>query len=538
MPSFLDRFEREAVPDDRSFGSAKTEGSPQRQELSQQHVVLRPAAFSINAIVKQEDASARVVFTNVDSESAVEFTMQGMDPSQYHWSMPFSDTRLPPGVYMFYFMLGSSRMLSDEHPIMGDMNVAIFSDALRRYIIGHGEVVQEEGPLIERRLSLNVETSPKESGLKRRVASYGQGLHHVESSANIGNCQAAPLTEIFQRCRSRQALFSEKVFAGLYDSELALRLHMMSVHTSDCSPAFSGGNVQIWAGSARLGKQYGKCEDACFVSTSAAGVADGVGGMAVFASFGVDSAKLASELMEGARSAAKCLHGTQMMHHRSAPDHASQIMSGLLPNMSTPDYALELMKRAEQKATSYGASTMLVAVVQHCELGVANLGDSGFLVLRRGRQELEIVARSTEQHHHWNCPYQLTRLPDSLSQQYPCFARDTPDDAHAYCIPVQEGDLLLFFSDGLRDNLHDREILHIAECALPPDVSHLMGLPQYKTSPETIANSFVQAAYERSRDPKAMVPFAQGCREYGYTYEGGKEDDITVVAAWVVQDDS
>merc|ERR1719230_17215 len=90
----------------------------------------------------------------------------------------------------------------------------------------------------------------------------------------------------------------------------------------------------------------------------------------------------------------------------------------------------------------------------------------------------------------------------------------------------------------MRDNLHDHEICNIAECALAPGISQLVGLPSYKTAPEDIAKALAVAAFERSCDRKAKVPFAESCRQHGYDYEGGKEDDITVVAAWVLRDTS
>jgi hypothetical protein len=40
-------------------------------------------------------------------------------------------------------------------------------------------------------------------------------------------------------------------------------------------------------------------------------------------------------------------------------------------------------------------------------------------------------------------------------------------------------------------------------------------------------------------NPKARVPFGDYCKQHGFDEfecQGGKEDDITVVAAWVVPD--
>lgn len=524
MPAFLDHMAEEDANGGTS-AAFRHQASVQEQSVDLRPLMLNGMSSGMQAC----DESAVVVFANVPSKGAfLEFVLQGtcdlMDPC---WSMPFRQTKLPQGMYTFHFLVGGTRMLSSSYPVMGDKNVAIFSDSFRRYIVGHGsgttasEVLESspDGSPRQRLNSFNLATPPKETGMKRRVASYSQGLNsQAENMADVAGSQVASLTKILQDKRTPTALFSEKVFAGLYDNELPLRLHPSLLRNLDWTWGGSEKDVQLWAGSARVGKQHGQCEDACFVSNSAVGVADGVGGMSAFASYGVNSATMALELMDASRSACAALQQN-------------------CPDLPAAQCALQAIHIAERKAQSFGASTISVGVLRGNLLGVANLGDSGFMVLRRAKQRLEIVARSTEQHHRWNCPFQLTRLPPALSAKFPGFACDTPNDADKYTIPVQEGDLLLFFTDGLRDNLHDREIRHVTECALPPGVSQLVGLPEYKTAPESIAKALALAAFERSVDHKAMVPFAKACRKSGYDYEGGKEDDITVVAAWVVQDE-
>ncbi|CAL1131821.1 unnamed protein product [Cladocopium goreaui] len=111
-----------------------------------------------------------------------------------------------------------------------------------------------------------------------------------------------------------------------------------------------------------------------------------------------------------------------------------------------------------------------------------------------------------------NCPYQLTRLP--------------------------KGDLVIMFSDGLRDNLHDREVVSLVNRTLPPMCADLVGLLDRCTPPETIAKTLALAAQERSMDATAKVPFVEYSKRHGFECIGGKQDDITVVAAWVVADES
>lgn len=62
------------------------------------------------------------------------------------------------------------------------------------------------------------------------------------------------------------------------------------------------------------------------------------------------------------------------------------------------------------------------------EMQVANLGDSGLLVIKN--QNGEIVYRTTEQHHYFNCPYQLGT------------STDTPDDAFRGTLLLHAGALV------------------------------------------------------------------------------------------------
>lgn len=550
MPAFLDA-DIDASEDADPFQGCRRQISTNLQEQNVELKLTDDEEAHFEGISKQATSSAFVIF-EVSSKPPAEFVLQAQQfynagtseesgVEETRWSVPFSATTLAPGLYKFHFRLGGARVLSSVYPVLGGYNVAIFSDTLRRYIVGVGtslyETPKECEELIHRRTSLNLEppmakkeTTIIQSAHLRKVprcASYSQGMNLMQGPNDEQAESPTPVrNNKTKERRMRGSGFSDSVFVGLYDTELSLRIQP-SWHTIWAAEQAKGwgqggasaNGMQLWAGSARMGKQRGLCEDACFVSSSAVGVADGVGGMSAFASFGVNSAKLAWELMDGARSSCAIIQS----------EH---------PELPPQEQAVQAMRKTEDAALSFGASTITVAAVKDNELGVANLGDSGFMILRRGKHRLEIVNRSKEQHHRWNCPFQLTRLPPALARQFPDFACDTPDDADLYTAKIYEGDLVLLFTDGMRDNLHDHEICNVAECALPPGISQLVGLPEYKTAPENIAKALAYAAYERSNDRKAKVPFGDSCRLHGYDYEGGKEDDITVVAAWVLQDTS
>lgn len=489
-------------------------------EVNEQLVVLQ---LSENAGV-ESGAHALVVFHPEMSE-------RGLWPDStrpFRWTVPFGNLDRPPGVHTFHFMVKGHRVLSDEHPVRREANVALFSDPLRKYIVSC-----RRGRLEQRRASNhipynrthslyddgsnkafspnnNVTHDDIETGAKTRTGNMVRPHtigHKLADLADYGE----PL-EVQDAIERPPSVFSDEVYEGLYDSELQLRLDRFIFPQHIASPA--SPSTQLWAGSSRVKKVNGNCEDACFANTQSLGVADGVGGMAPFASYGVDAAKYAAELME---LAATCLKNHSK---KGASDLATRAVSAV--------------RSAAALARSYGASTIVVAVAEGSAAGVANLGDCGFMLLRRKHQKFEIALTSTEQHHRWNCPFQLTRLPQELQAKFPDFAVDSAADCETYNFTLQAGDLLLFYSDGLRDNLHDHEILHVVECAMPPLISELVGLPEHATAPETLARALTLAAQQRSLDPRARVPFAENCRKYGYQFEGGKQDDITVVAAWVM----
>eukprot|EP00441_Pelagodinium_beii_P045008 CAMPEP_0197624484 /NCGR_PEP_ID=MMETSP1338-20131121/4096_1 /TAXON_ID=43686 ORGANISM="Pelagodinium beii, Strain RCC1491" /NCGR_SAMPLE_ID=MMETSP1338 /ASSEMBLY_ACC=CAM_ASM_000754 /LENGTH=595 /DNA_ID=CAMNT_0043194623 /DNA_START=101 /DNA_END=1888 /DNA_ORIENTATION=+ len=279
----------------------------------------------------------------------------------------------------------------------------------------------------------------------------------------------------------------------------------------------------LWAGSSILGKTCGRCEDAFFIRRRALGVADGVGSIGSFSRHGVDSAAFSSEIMQIAGEA---------MSTASHSDVAPELR------------AVEAVSIAEREVTSYGAATMTVLELQQDYAGVANLGDSGFMVIRPPRvtgSQYEVIARSREQQHSFNYPYQLARLPTSLLKRVQKGAIfDTADDCDLYSVNVEVGDLVLLFTDGFSDNLFTEEILDIVErvsnrhrpriSTNRPTRGDFARLPE----PRSISQELAVAAQQKSLDPTAKVPFTEAAQQSGKLHEGGKDDDITVLAAWIM----
>jgi protein phosphatase PTC7 len=86
-----------------------------------------------------------------------------------------------------------------------------------------------------------------------------------------------------------------------------------------------------------------------------------------------------------------------------------------------------------------------------------------------------------------------------------------------YELQLQPGDLVLLGSDGLFDNIDDERILETLK-------------QNARAQPQTQARAVAQAAYEVSKDRRAITPFARNAlAQLGERWIGGKEDDITVL---------
>jgi protein phosphatase PTC7 len=154
-----------------------------------------------------------------------------------------------------------------------------------------------------------------------------------------------------------------------------------------------------------------------------------------------------------------------------------------------------------------GSSTCCILVLDGVHLNAANLGDSGFMVLR-GQN---IVYRTKEQQHSFNFPYQIGTG-----------SADKPQHSQRIAVNVQPGDLVIAGTDGLWDNLYDDDILEIF--ADNPTLD-----------PATVAQYIARKAHTVANDKDALSPFSKSARQNGYPLAcGGKLDDITVVVAKIV----
>merc|ERR1712071_268565 len=95
-----------------------------------------------------------------------------------------------------------------------------------------------------------------------------------------------------------------------------------------------------------------------------------------------------------------------------------------------------------------GSSTACILVLDHLsnKLFTVNIGDSGFLVVRKGR----VVHKSEEQQHYFNAPFQLSLPPPGHDGSA---LNDSPESANQSQFAVEDGDVILLATDGVFDNV-------------------------------------------------------------------------------------
>jgi protein phosphatase PTC7 len=192
-----------------------------------------------------------------------------------------------------------------------------------------------------------------------------------------------------------------------------------------------------------------------------------------------------------------------------------------------------------------GTTTASSALLHHSAsesakpvLYVTQLGDCKIMVVRPNLSEEEnVIFKTEEQYHYFDCPRQLgTNSPD------------TPDTiAVMDKVDLEVEDIVLALSDGCTDNLWEHEIARIALSSLAKFRSERSGAsstssahsrpepeaPEPAEAMKFVARQIVLAARKIAEDPFAESPYMEKGVEEGLAIEGGKPDDISVVAGVV-----
>lgn len=197
------------------------------------------------------------------------------------------------------------------------------------------------------------------------------------------------------------------------------------------------------------------------------------------------------------------------------------------------DAAYEATKEATAEPNEWlGTTTVSGAFLStaynsepHPMLYVTQLGDSQILVIRP--KDKSVIFKTTEQWHWFDCPRQLgTNSPD------------TPEkNAQMDKVELDEGDVVLAMSDGVVDNLWEHEVVTNVVTSMDKweaeekDKSEDNGESEEARGMKFVAQELVKAARVIAEDPFAESPFMERAIEEGLSIEGGKLDDISVVAA-------
>ena len=210
-----------------------------------------------------------------------------------------------------------------------------------------------------------------------------------------------------------------------------------------------------------------------------------------------------------------------------------------------------------------GGCTASLAVVDGAGgMETANLGDSGFLILSPGK----VAHRSQIQTHAFNTPYQLSKVPPKMQAQNAIFGgsahfSETPRQADVEKYQLKHGDIVLFATDGVWDNLSAQDTLGIVTKVMEahgywfkshnfPGAEALLNgslvrsMPQEVGSekaetylPGMLATAVMREAKAAGLDTRRNGPFAKEVNLH-YPQEGwrgGKPDDIAVVVCVAVE---
>ncbi|PPD85114.1 hypothetical protein GOBAR_DD17949 [Gossypium barbadense] len=140
-------------------------------------------------------------------------------------------------------------------------------------------------------------------------------------------------------------------------------------------------------------------------------------------------------------------------------------------------------------------------------LHVANIGDSGFMIIRNGA----VFKRPSPMVYELAFPVQIAR-------------GDQPSDfVEVYKVDLYEKDVIITATDGLFDNLYERDIVSIVSKSL-----------QESLRPQEIAELLATRAQEVGQLSLVRSPLSDEVQAAGYVgYRGGKLDDVTVIVSLV-----
>lgn len=223
-----------------------------------------------------------------------------------------------------------------------------------------------------------------------------------------------------------------------------------------------------------------------------------------------------------------------------------------------------------QKEVPAGSATacMLTFDASKGVLRSANLGDSGFLVLRPGSSgsttsSINAAAKdlgadtdesgggagvhvvhhqSKPQTHGFNTPLQLSKLPPEF--RFDGSIDSQPSNADLFSCRLRDGDIVLAATDGFWDNVSTSEVLQLVAFIRQKhrtawidrmgDISH-DELAEERDLASVIAHNLLQYALMCQFSTTKTSPFERDAARHGIHYPGGKVDDVAILTALIVE---
>ncbi|KAL0483136.1 serine/threonine phosphatase [Acrasis kona] len=273
------------------------------------------------------------------------------------------------------------------------------------------------------------------------------------------------------------------------------------------------------------------------VKMTAIGVADGVGG---WSEYNIDPSIVSLQLMQNCKQ----LFSSEQPNVKEDATQERLMEVETISHMSVPMPKRVLIDAysmlSTQKFVEAGSTTACVVTIDDSlNLSYANIGDSGFIVIRPSTGET--IFRSREQQHYFNAPFQLAVIPPHIYQfcDPSLLLTDSPNDAESETnvVQLQDGDVIVMSTDGLLDNLFDHEIIKIVQ-------NHY--IDEQETSSFALAKKLVQQARLRFDADQILdnhTPFSLGAEQFLLSTgaininqciaKQGKPDDVTCVVCVV-----
>ncbi|KAL0434970.1 UNVERIFIED_CONTAM: putative protein phosphatase 2C 1 [Sesamum radiatum] len=156
-----------------------------------------------------------------------------------------------------------------------------------------------------------------------------------------------------------------------------------------------------------------------------------------------------------------------------------------------------LIRKAHAATSSVGSATVVVAMLEmNGILKIASVGDCGVRVIRKG----QVVFSTSPQEHYFDCPYQLSS--EAVGQTFL--------DATVTTVELMEEDTVVMGSDGLFDNVFDREIVSVvSSCNNVSDAAKaLANLAHNHSKDSTFDSPYSQEARSQVSYPTGAISIA------------------------------